>query len=135
MPAEVPAAWAFGGTRAQAAKLLELVLAGAKTGTASALWDFEADEDPLPEVGEVNIIVDGDGAPRAVVQTTDIRTMPFHEVDEEHAASEGEGDLSLAHWRAVHAEFWEEYSTSGFSPEMPVVCERFRVVYSEAERP
>ncbi|WNM24709.1 ASCH domain-containing protein [Demequina capsici] len=136
MPAEVPAAWAFGGTRAQASKLLELVLAGVKTGTASALWDFEADDDPLPEVGEVNIIVDADGVPRAVVQTTDIRVVRFHEVDEQHAASEGEGDLSLAHWREVHAEFWDEYSTAGFSPEMPVVCERFRLVHSEgAPRP
>ncbi|WP_307175362.1 ASCH domain-containing protein [Demequina sp. NBRC 110054] len=133
LPEEAPAAWAFGGTRAHAAGLLELVLAGVKTGTASSLWDFEAEGDPLPEVGEVNIIVDGDGVPRALIQTTDVRTVKFDEVDEEHAASEGEGDRSLHHWRVVHARFWDEFSETGFSRDMPVVCERFALVYSEAD--
>lgn len=136
MPAEVPAAWAFGGTRAHASGLLELVLAGTKTGTSSSLWDFEEDDDPLPQEGEVNIIVDADGAPQAVIQTTQVSVVPFDQVDEVHAESEGEGDRSLAHWRAVHQSFWEEFSERGFAPDMPVVCERFKVVYSEtADRP
>ncbi len=136
MPAEVPAAWAFGGTRSHATSLLELVLAGTKTGTSSSLWDFEADEDPLPQEGEVNIIVDADGVPQAVIQTTQVSVVPFHQVDESHAESEGEGDRSLRHWRAVHQAFWDEFSDTGFAPDMPVVCEQFRVIYSEAaERP
>ena len=57
--------------------------------------------------------------------------MPFDEVDEEHARLEGEGDLSLAFWREVHERFFIDVATHdhGFQPDMPVVCERFRVVY------
>ena len=47
--------------------------------------------------------------------------------------TEGEGDGSLAYWRKVHWEFFtRELSPFGRTPEksMPVVCERFNVVYS-----
>ena len=37
-----------------------------------------------------------------------LRLQSFHliEVSEEHAYKEGEGDRSLAYWRAVHEEFF-----------------------------
>ena len=43
LPEQVPDAWAFGATSEQADELLGLVLAGTKTGTASSLWDYEAE--------------------------------------------------------------------------------------------
>ena len=46
-----PAAWSFGATPEQADELLDLVLDGTKTATASALWDYDADDEPLPEAG------------------------------------------------------------------------------------
>ncbi len=130
LPATPPSAWAFGATPAHADELLELVLKGVKTGTASSLWDYEATGEPLPEIGELSIILDGRGSPRAVIETTDVQTVPFHEVDDEHARSEGEGDRTLAHWRAVHERYWRDHSENprGFAPDMPVVCERFRLV-------
>lgn len=129
LPVTVPEAWAFGATHAQADALLALVLAGVKTGTASSLWDYEADGDPLPVVGELSIILDGTGTPRAVIETTDVRTVSFDAVSPAHAFAEGEGDRTLAHWRTVHQRFWEEHSENarGFAPDMPVVCELFRV--------
>lgn len=36
-----PPAWSFGSTPEQADRLLQLVLAGRKTATASALWEYE----------------------------------------------------------------------------------------------
>ena len=51
---------------------------------------------------------------------------------EEFAATEGEGDASLAFWRDAHwAAFSRELEGIGRSPQadMPVVCERFEVVY------
>ena len=48
------------------------------------------------------------------------------------AFREGEGDRSPAHWRRVHEDFFRgELAGAGleFSPEMPVVCEEFEVVY------
>lgn len=131
LPEQVPLAWAFGATPAHADGLLALVLEGTKTGTASSLWDYEASGDPLPYVGEFSIILDGQDRPRALIETTSIRTVPFDEIDAEHAFSEGEGDRTLADWRETHERYWRNYSENprGFEADMPVICERFRVVY------
>lgn len=133
LPESVPEAWAFGATPQHADGLLTLVLAGIKTGTASSLWDYEATGDAVPEPGELSIILDGRGIPCAVIETNEVRIVPFNEVSAEHAYSEGEGDRSLADWRAVHERYWHEHSENprGFEPAMPVVCERFRLIYQE----
>lgn len=131
LPEQPPEAWAFGATPAHADGLLDLVLRGVKTGTASSLWDFEATGEAVPQEGEFSIILDGAGAPRAIIETTRIRIVPFDEVDAEHAHAEGEGDRTLATWRDVHERYWREHSENsrGFEPDMPVVCERFRLLF------
>jgi uncharacterized protein YhfF len=124
-----PPAWAFGDSPAEADELLRLVLDGTKTATASALWDYEAEGEGLPEVGSLSILLDGRGHPRALITTTDVEVVPFDEVDDEHAHLEGEGDRTLDHWRAAHERFFRTTSSRGFEPDMPVVLERFQVVY------
>lgn len=129
LPAERLEAWAFGATPAHADELLTLVLEGTKTATASSLRDYEEDQEPLPAVGDLSIILDGAEAPRAVLEVTAIDIVPFDEVGAEHARAEGEGDRSLASWRDVHERFWSTYSAQGFAPDMRVLCERFRVIH------
>jgi uncharacterized protein YhfF len=126
-----PPAWAFGANEEQADALLALVLDGTKTATAGALWDYENDGEQVPEVGSLSILVDGSGRPRALIECTASSVVPFDEVDAEHAFLEGEGDKSLEFWREVHQKFFIDVATHdhGFQPDMPVVCERFRVVY------
>lgn len=87
----------------------------------------------MPDAGDLSIMVDGRGLPRAVLETTRVRIVPFSEVDAEHARAEGERDRSLAAWRADHESFWREHSedSRGWVPNMPVVCERFRVIHRE----
>ncbi|WP_313817384.1 ASCH domain-containing protein [Citricoccus sp.] len=133
LPPDLPEAWAFGATPDHADALLALVLDGTKTGTASSGWDYEATGEPIPAAGEFSIILDGGGRPRAVIETTDVRVVPFGEVDAAHARAEGEGDLSLAAWRAIHERYWRSHSGNprGWAPDMPVICERFRLVYSD----
>lgn len=135
LPETIPEAWPFGAAPEHADELLSLVLQGIKTGTASSLWDCEHDAEPVPEPGDLSIILDGRDAPRALIRTTDVRIVPFNEVTAEHAAAEGEGDRSLADWRRGHQYFWEHYSTDprGFAPDMPVVCERFELVWHPSE--
>ena len=41
-------AWHFCDNQADADALVELVLSGTKRATASALWSYEAEDDPLP---------------------------------------------------------------------------------------
>lgn len=132
LPDAVPEAWAFGATPEVADELLALVLAGTKTATASSFWDYQATGDPVPRAGEFSVVLDGAGEPRAIIETLEVRIRPFGEVDAEHASAEGEGDRSLAYWREVHERFWRLHSENphGFEPDMAVVCERFRLVYS-----
>lgn len=130
LPEEPPAAWAFGATPDHADGLLSLVVAGTKTATASSLWDYEHAGDALPQVGELSIILDGSGAPRALIQTTDVVVVPFGEVTAAHAFAEGERDRTLASWREIHERYWTEHSEGprGYEPDMPVVCESFRLL-------
>ncbi|MFC5337969.1 ASCH domain-containing protein [Leucobacter denitrificans] len=133
---KIPEAWAFGATPDHADGLLALVLDGIKTGTASPLWDYEHSKEPVPTVGEYSIILDGRGAPRALLETTAISIVPFDEVTEEHAHAEGEGERTLAAWREIHEHYWRNYSENprGYVSDMPVVCERFRLLYAEPIR-
>lgn len=129
---QTPDVWAFGATPEQADALLELVLSGKKTATAASLWEYEEADDPLPSAGLMNIILDGRGRPRALIETTEVEIVPFGEVTAAHAYAEGEGDRTLEHWRRSHEQYWRMYSESprGFEPDMPVVCERFRLLWA-----
>lgn len=134
LPADPPAAervWGFGATPEHADGLLALVLAGVKTGTSGSLWDYEAEGEEVTRVGEHDVILDGSGTPHAIIQTLAVETVPFDEVTAEHAFAEGEDDRSLASWRAIHRRFFTEHASHdrGFDERMPVVCERFRLVY------
>jgi len=126
-----PPAWAFGATAEQADALLALVLDGTKTATAGAQWDYEADGEVLPAVGDLSIVLDGRGHPRALIEVGRVEVVPFADVDAEHARLEGEGDLTLAYWREVHRTFFTEHAVHdhGFDEQMPIVLERFHVLY------
>lgn len=132
-----PPAWSFGADPTQADRLLGLVLAGTKTATASALRDYDADGDAVPEAGDLSILLDGSGRARALIRVTSVRLVAFRDVDAAHARAEGEGDLSLGHWRDTHRRFFSEHAASdrGFRDDMPVVLERFEVVVPGPARP
>lgn len=137
LPDAPPAAWAFGAESepAEADELLTLVLRGVKTATSASLWDYEAAGEPLPAEGDLGIVLDGSGIPRAVIETTAVAVVAFDQVGDAHAFAEGEGDRTLASWRRVHERFWRRHSDNpaGFAADMPVVCESFEVLYTEAD--
>lgn len=108
-------------------ELLNLVLVGKKSATASALADYGEDE-PLPSVdGKFDILLDGKGQPRAAIRTSKVYVRKFSEVSAEHAYKEGEGDQSLEYWREVHQDFWNGLGI--YQPNMDVLCEEFEVLY------
>jgi len=125
----------FFGTRLEGAKeISELVLDGTKTVTGSVLWSYEADGKPLPRPGDHWIVTNGRDDPVRIIQTTDVRIVPFDEVGEEYARDGGEGDRSLLSWRKMYWEYIvSECARIGRDPteKAPLVMERFKVVYRQ----
>ena len=128
-------AFHFDDNAPSADELAALVLAGTKRATAALFWAHEAGQSPLPRPGHLSIVTTFDGAPVCIIETRRVDIVPFEEVGAEFAAIEGEGDGSLAYWRRVHEAFFgRECRRLGRSPDarMPVVCERFEVVWPPA---
>lgn len=124
-------AWAYGG---DADGLARLTLEGAKTATSSAYPLYALDQEPLPEAGEYSVVLDSRGEAVCVIRTERVEVAPFRDVGEGHARREGEGDLTLAYWRRVHRRLFTDWMAEAglaFSPDMPVVCEEFQLVWPE----
>ena len=121
-------AWAFGSSPEMATELGLLVRDGPKRATASRRSAYDDDGEPLPEPGDLGVVLDGDGRPLCVIRTTAVEVRAFGDVDEEFAWTEGEGDRSLAYWRAAHVEF---FATQGVdvTDADEVVLERFELVW------
>jgi uncharacterized protein YhfF len=122
----------FGDNPGLADELVALVLSGTKTGTCSALWEWEAEGNPIPQPGALSIALNGDGQPVCILETTGITIRRFDEVDEDFARSEGEGDRSLRYWREAHVNFFSRVLPRigrEFSEQMPLVCESFKLIY------
>ena len=130
-------AWYFGNTARLAEELGTLVAQGIKTATCSLFWEFEADGEPLPEAGQLSIITDFDGQPLCIIETIEVQILPYDQVPAQFAWEEGEGDRSLDYWRQAH---WRYFSPTcvrlGREPseDMPLVCERFRLMYPDPGR-
>jgi uncharacterized protein YhfF len=129
-----PPASCFGDIVELADELVDLVLAGTKRATASAVGHLEADGEPLPQVGGLWIATDGSMRPRALLETTDVRIGPLSSVDDTFAWDEGEGDRTGDYWLEAHTRYFSRtLPTAGlaFHPDIPVVFERFTVRYQE----
>jgi uncharacterized protein YhfF len=117
-------------------RLVAAILSGAKTATSSLMADYEHGHEPLPRAGELSAVLDSAGRRVAVIETTGVRVVRLADVDLRHVLDEGEGDESVAQWRAGHEEFWHspearaEMGDPGFTvtDDTLVVAQRFRVV-------
>ncbi|WP_354639439.1 ASCH domain-containing protein [Kitasatospora camelliae] len=117
-------------------QLVTAILDGVKTSTTGVLAEYEKYEEPLPVVGQRQVVVDSADRPVAVIELTEVRVAPLAEVDLQHAVDEGEGYTTVAEWRAGHERFWHgaEVREAMQDPEFTVddttqlVLERFRLV-------
>ncbi|MET7400323.1 ASCH domain-containing protein [Dactylosporangium sp. NPDC005572] len=135
MPADLPVfEFAFPGPLRD--KLVAAVLDGTKTATTALRQDYEIEDDPLPVVGARAAVVDSAGRRVAEIELTEVRIVRLGDVDVDHARDEGEGDDSVAAWRAGHERFWHgaDYRSWLGVPDFtvnddtPVVLQRFRLV-------
>ncbi|HSL43333.1 MAG TPA: ASCH domain-containing protein [Anaerolineales bacterium] len=122
----------WGDSPALAEELGALIVQGIKTATCSALWEWQAEGNPIPQPSLITIALDGRGEPLCIVETFEVTIRKYNEVDADFAREEGEGDFSLDYWRAAHRNYFSRVLPNigkQFSEEMPLVCERFRVIY------
>ena len=122
----------WGDSPALADELGALIVQGTKTATCSALWEWEAEGNPIPQPGLITIALNGRGEPLCIVETIEVTIRKYNEVDADFARDEGEGDLSLNYWRQAHRNYFSRVLRKigkEFSEEMPLVCERFRVIH------
>jgi uncharacterized protein YhfF len=113
--------------------LTALIRSGAKTATTGAAGDFATGDvdggdlgglGAMPKFGRRAIVLNWDGTPALVIETQEVVQCRFSEVTQAMALAEGEDDL--AGWCTGHAAFFER--NGGFSPDMTVVWEKFRLV-------
>lgn len=125
-------AFHFDDNERSANELAKLVFDGKKRATASLLWTYESEKQRIPEAGDLSIVTDFIGVEVGVIETTQVDIVAFSDISDEFAATEGEGDGSLTYWRRAHEAFFGrecQRISRQPAPNMPVVCERFEVVF------
>jgi uncharacterized protein YhfF len=131
-------AFAFGDSECMATELADLVLRGIKRATASLVWSYEHDQKPQPKAGALSIVTTWNKEPLCVIETTTVDVVPFDNVSEDFARTEGEGDGTLESWRRNHTKFFAgECARIGRVPNgrMLVICEGFRVIHQPPSSP
>ncbi|MHA7176782.1 ASCH domain-containing protein [Arthrobacter sp. Sr24] len=117
-------------------QLVAAILDGSKTSTTCTLVELEVEGEELPQLGQREVVIDSAGRGVAVIEITEVRTVPLNDVDLQHAIDEGEGYTSVAQWRAGHEDFWHstEMREAMGDPHFTVdsstllVLQRFKVI-------
>ncbi len=128
---------AFGITMDDAREIAPLVRDGTKTASGGLVWSNEADGTPGSRPGDLWIVIAGPDEPVCIIETTEVRLIPYDEVPEEYAWEGGEGDRTISDWRRMYWEYIvSECKRIGRepSPKAPLAMERFCVVYSRPLR-
>ena len=136
-PDEPYQVWFFGNSSEMAKELAALVISGKKTATASLVGVNELKPETAPVTDGYSVATDFEGNPQCIIQTTEIRHMPFAEVDAQFAFDEGEGDQSLEYWREVHWRYFTKEAAElkiEFNEKSLVCCERFNLLYPKSNR-
>ena len=129
---ETPISFYFCDNEFDANDCADLVVKGIKRATATSLWWYEKNNEPLPKVGDQYIITDWSGNAKAVIETTKIEQVPYNQITSEFAEIEGEGDKSLDYWKKVHKDYYTREMkpfNEEFNENMIIVCEQFKTVY------
>ena len=121
----------YGDSPELSESLLALIRSGQKRAGTSLLWTIEAENDTVPQVGDIALVVNHLNQPALICRNMQVDTVPYNQVTAQYAAIEGEGDGSLAYWREAHWDFFtRECQRIGREPveTMPVVCTVFELL-------
>jgi uncharacterized protein YhfF len=122
----------YGSDPETADELGRLVRDGPKRATTSLLSEYEEDDEPLPAVGNLSVVLDGRDTPLCVIRTVNVEVRAFGLVDEAYAWVEGEGDRSLEYWRDGHTRFFASLGKPVDDDTM-VVLDTFELLWSPGQ--
>lgn len=115
----------FGDSPELCAEILALVRSGAKTATCEAAFAYGKGGDEWPEVGRRDIALNWDGTPAVMLETVEVTTRRFTDMDAEFVSAQGEF-RDLEHWRLGYEAYFKR--AGGFSEDMKLMCERFKLI-------
>lgn len=118
--------FAFGDSPEMADELLALVLAGKKTATVSVVLEDEQ----TPSVGDLSLVLNGQGNPACVIKTVYLETVKFCDLTWDMVKFEGEDD-NFEQWKSGNIRYWtRDAARRGytFTDQTPITFECFEVV-------
>lgn len=121
----------YGDSSEMSQSLLQMIRGGQKRAGTGLVWWHEHTGQPWGAVGDIEIVLTHEHRPSVVTRITEVQVVPYRMVSAEYAAIEGEGDGSLAYWRAAHWDYFSRVCQQiGREPDedMPVVCSVFEVL-------
>lgn len=128
--------YAFGDSEALQNELAARVVVGRKRATCTLLrWFSPPHASRPPSPGDRMVVVDGQGGPCCVIETTSVEIRPVSSADAQFALDEGEGDRTLDYWLTEHRRYYRaEAQEHGFdySDDLLAVFERFKVIWPSA---
>ena len=120
----------IGNAQKLSESLLGLITSGEKTGLFSNPDEIQ----PRPATGDIFVFTDFEGRPRCAVQLREARLIRFADVGPAETACESPAARDVAAWRDIHGRYWQrirEAEGGTFSEEMPLLFQRFEVIYAE----
>ncbi|RKF20084.1 ASCH domain-containing protein [Alginatibacterium sediminis] len=110
----------------------ELILLGQKQATCSLKAGFDIDNEALPQVGGLTVVLNWAQQPICIVKLVDVTLCAFDNVSPDFAFAEGEGDRSYEWWREAHERFFQAHAQDlgiDFTGQSELVLERFVKVF------
>ncbi len=111
-----------------------LVLKGIKRATASSLAELQLHNIPIPRQDDLHVVTDFAGVAQCIIRTVQVDILRFADITETHAPLEGEGEGSLAHWRAAHIGYFSRVlkdTPLQIDDDLLIAFEQFEVVFPE----
>lgn len=127
--------WKFSDEGEYRKNIISRILDGEVRGESYSTDFFDANSQPLPKVGQYNVICDMNRQAYAIVKTSDVTAVSYGDVNEKLARLEGYGTVSQ--WKRFNENKYKSLCDRMdiiFSKDLPLIFEEFEVVYPLTEK-
>ncbi len=123
----------FYDSQEESLRALRLVLEGTKTSHTHCLQAMQLNNEILPRIYDFVVLTDYHGEARCIVKNSSVKLLPWFNVTDEMARTDGAIDLGLHEWKDRHwTYFGRELARHGKVPRksMIVVHQKFELIYT-----